>query len=840
MPNEENKNLQNWWNNKNWTWSNDWNISSNDLNKTDSLDLDIDLNLDWIGVDDSDKWDQNNSSKKSKSEDWKIEPQDWNKKVETEIKQDNVKQDNVKQDNVKQDNVKQDNVKQDNLKQDNVKQDNVKQDNVKQDNVKQDNVKQDNVKQDNVKQDNVKQDNVKQDNEELSSSQKDINIESKKNLEETSKKDSVADVNDKSQFVEEELEALKPIKDDEDLLNKEKEWLNENKNENKNSYQNKKELDIEKFWKSVEDDSKEKWPVVEDNDDWLLEEDKKVEEVKKEKEQKTWWSMDFWDKNNIDNKKNKTEKINNELSWDQTKSVEKKDEMSLEDLDIPFVEKDPKKDNDISKSLDQSIENKDELKKTSDIENNNKKNVESKKDDLDLDSLGIPQTNNVEEKLQQDKKQEWLHTENLWEDVLENNDGDIVSDIGDLNSKWNGYVPNEHDFNQTVGALNSTEKWQIDLDHLQKDQKKANDSQLETNSSVEKQDWSLDLDSMISNFENNEWWQNENKDLSWVSSDINNNKSVENSNKTQNEWLDNVKNIENWTNNSIDLWSAEVSKSNVDLEKQPIEQNSDQNQQSVNQVNNQDINPNKDVVLNEPPKTKNKHWWLKIFILIILLLAWWIMILTKMYPEEFGDIMGAIKWQDTTTIEYSDNSNNDAVLENTENIVLNTGENVLDTWEIQEEPDPDSLAWQIEWNSGENQNIIEYESGDTINNTWHSADGEDFNAFEGLDEVIDPVDSKNAKLLEDLKNYKDQWDDYNEWGRSQWNSTAMKYGLYISKKAEGAINDIENGLEIDISEIEGYFAQFDVYLEKLSWLRDSIEWSDVESDDLISSWSNET
>jgi len=44
----------------------------------------------------------------------------------------------------------------------------------------------------------------------------------------------------------------------------------------------------------------------------------------------------------------------------------------------------------------------------------------------------------------------------------------------------------------------------------------------------------------------------------------------------------------------------------------------------------------------------------------------------------------------------------------------------------------------------------------------------------------------------------------------------MKYGLYISRNAEELINDIENNIKIDMNEVDKYFAQFDVYLEKLS------------------------
>ncbi len=759
MPTEENKDLKNWWNTNSWNWSNDTNISSNDAKKTDSLDLDIDLNLDWIDIDDSAKWEINDSSQKTEIEDWKNNIQDWNKKIETEIKKGNVKQDN----------------------------------------------------------------------EELNNSQENINIEPSKNLEEAWKKESFIDKNDKSNFVGEELEVLEPINDGEDLWIEEKKWLIQDKKQNVKDEQ---KLDIDKIWKPSEkisletqDTSKKEWNSVENDDnDWLAEEDKKVEEKKKSS-----LGFDNWDKEkNISN----IEKVTNE----------KKDNINLEDLDIPFVDKDIDKENKLN--FDDNLKTNQELEELSNKkENTDSLGSEEKKDSLDLGSLDIPEKNSdeIEKSSNLEKDENWLHKENLWEDVLENKDGDIVSDTGDLNSKWNVYIPNEHDFSQTVGALNSKEKGQIDLDSLQKDQKKSDNSQLETDDSIKSQkstqEWSLDLDSMISNFENNDLWKDENKKNSWVNLDVENDKSEETVVEQQNRWLDNDQSVTKSVNGNIDLWSAEVN-NNSDLEKTPIEQNLDQSKQSVNQVNNQDINSPKAVVFEDKSKLKNKHSWLKIFILIILLLFWWVLILSKMYPEEFGDIMSAIKWEDTTVVEYSENSNLDTVLENTGNTGLNTWENVLNTGEIVEEPDPDSLAWQIEWTSGTNNNVIEYDTWDVLVDTWHGSDEESFDAFEDLDEAIDSVDSQYAEVLDSLLDYKKQWDEYNEWGRSQWNTTAMKYGLYISRNAEELINDIENNIKIDMNEVDKYFAQFDVYLEKLSWLRESIEWV-IESDNLDSSVEND-
>jgi hypothetical protein len=51
----------------------------------------------------------------------------------------------------------------------------------------------------------------------------------------------------------------------------------------------------------------------------------------------------------------------------------------------------------------------------------------------------------------------------------------------------------------------------------------------------------------------------------------------------------------------------------------------------------------------------------------------------------------------------------------------------------------------------------------------------------------------------------------------------MKYGTYIFTKASAVVNDIENGVEIDNTKVENYFAQFDIYLDKLSNLRNSTE-----------------
>ena len=70
--------------------------------------------------------------------------------------------------------------------------------------------------------------------------------------------------------------------------------------------------------------------------------------------------------------------------------------------------------------------------------------------------------------------------------------------------------------------------------------------------------------------------------------------------------------------------------------------------------------------------------------------------------------------------------------------------------------------------------------------------------------------------LSRLTDYVTQGNDFLAQGKAMNNNTAIKYGLYISKKATTFLEKIANGEEIN--NLSGYFAQFDQYIAQLKEL----------------------
>lgn len=397
----------------------------------------------------------------------------------------------------------------------------------------------------------------------------------------------------------------------------------------------------------------------------------------------------------------------------------------------------------------------------------------------------------------------------------EKNTKEIISDTGDVSSKKDAYVPNEHDFGDVTDALNNVDSgWAIDLWSLE--------TNVDTDKNLEvwvepevKSEWWLDLDSMISDL--------------WNTDGLNAEKTI----------------VESVIEPVVETVMEEVKTPEVAVTSEVTQDPQINLGSTAEVVNSATTIPAQAVVMSEAPHKKSSHTWLKIFLFIIILFVWWVFMLSKMYPEEFGDVMSAIQWEDTTVIEYSDNADSGVVLEETQNLDVEL------TWDIEEveELDPNSLAWQLEWEvvSGDISNNLEYTWGniDTdviLDESWHNADvteEDEFNAFEWLEDVMETVTSENANLLAELRKYQAKWKEYDAWGRAIGNTTAMKYGLYISEKAESVINDIETNVKIDNTKVENYFAQFDIYIAKLDKLRVSID-GEVQDDALVSSWTDES
>ncbi len=110
----------------------------------------------------------------------------------------------------------------------------------------------------------------------------------------------------------------------------------------------------------------------------------------------------------------------------------------------------------------------------------------------------------------------------------------------------------------------------------------------------------------------------------------------------------------------------------------------------------------------------------------------------------------------------------------------------------------------------------EIASGDISAQTHESAPDSNFQDLENLTTTADTTDT----ILSKLTTYSTQGKTYLAQGRQVNNQTLVKYGLYISKKADQFTTKIESWEEI--SNLSWYFAQFDQYLAQLQSIAGTI------------------
>jgi len=527
---------------------------------------------------------------------------------------------------------------------------------------------------------------------------------------------------------------------------------------------------------------------VEQESDWLLEEDKKVEEILPKEE-------NVFEENVLP-------KDSSLLS----------DDDKLSSLDLPFVSSESR---DSENLLDQNIEVDQKVDDLSDLfseEESVQKNepkIEITTEELNQ-NINVPNENITENNIQENNSIEWNNNteviQNTNEPVVKNDQGDLVSDTWDMVTGDVNYIPNENEFMQVQNILNSDKKWEIDISSLENS---VNSNKLDL--------WEL-AENISDNNPNN--WINVDEIISWSNNGINiediikstqvepiiikqDENNIRESQTSLPQTSDVVTPIEQMNNNTAQQWN-DMTAQVVD-----VAQNVGLNMNLQNTPNNVQV-----ISSSEFLKKKNSHSGIKIFVLIVLLLVGWFMIISKMYPEEIKEIMNAIKNGNQASIEYSDNSELSVALDETWSVL--TG----DLYE-EDEIDPNSLAWQLEMEnvlSGD----LEVSLDETTALDWQTGHGAaDFNAFEDLDNVLgnNGVSSLNADLLKNLKWYLDKWNEFNNWWRQNNNSTAMKYWLYIANYAEQFINDIESGKEIDKSKLDEFIIRFDSYIERLNNLR---------------------
>lgn len=181
-------------------------------------------------------------------------------------------------------------------------------------------------------------------------------------------------------------------------------------------------------------------------------------------------------------------------------------------------------------------------------------------------------------------------------------------------------------------------------------------------------------------------------------------------------------------------------------------------------------------------------------VLILLLGGASFYVLKTMYPLEYNNlmtnvmlIMGQVP-EDTTPAPTS-----------IENIVESTGQTATQ---------PQNTSWT--------QNPI---TGDANNNTWTTESG--FNAFADLENILTGSTqsaSDSQTQLTQLQKYSDEAKTFLDLGKKINDKIMMKYGLYVSKKADSLVQSIENKEAIDSIKVDSYLSQFSWYLHKLTTL----------------------
>ena len=181
---------------------------------------------------------------------------------------------------------------------------------------------------------------------------------------------------------------------------------------------------------------------------------------------------------------------------------------------------------------------------------------------------------------------------------------------------------------------------------------------------------------------------------------------------------------------------------------------------------------------------KNKGVKVMLFTLLFVALGFaTFFILKTMYPIEFGNMFGG-----QTQMHASE---------------VTTGTELTGT----------ELTWtELTWTELTWTEIPSDQISGTADTGTHESAGD--SAFWALNDLGTPTTELPKDNIGRLTDYVTQGEAFLTQGKTLGNNTMTKYGLYISKKAAAFLEKIANGEEI--SNLSGYFAQFDQYLMQLN------------------------
>ena len=511
------------------------------------------------------------------------------------------------------------------------------------------------------------------------------------------------------------------------------------------------------------------------NNDWLAQEDKKVDQA--------FWTTQASDisQNSADESVTDiVENVENVISWSNEKD-QRVESVAEEQQDLSTV-KQP--------------ENSDEINNT------------------------INTMQNTEENDMQNTEN--LHTENInGIDIVENNDGDFVSDLWEWTAKEDAYIPNEAEFTQMADVLNNSNSGQIDLAGLDNQQDNHQDNEWTDQINIDLQDtWNLNIEQSQKRLQDDWIGQSipEEKDATNFDGQLNNDVASEQ------QWMIDLDKIQWW----ISLEAI------TNQDNQNIDQSSQDQNQSILTINS--VNQSQEQI-SQPTKVKKKKkqsWFLVLWLawLCCLVVAYYV--LTKMFPDKFSNIFKnndlivddlviqePLWWMDISEssdlTENSDDVNPDSLAALLDDVLWNNDESVAENLENTGDELGDELGEKnniTDWNEEEPKNEIEdewLENPDNLENLGNLEWEWTFDPFSDVNDLLQE-ENENNDLLEKLNEYISVWQYYNEWWIANWDNFVAKYWEYILVTATDELWKLENWEEIDTT----LFERFDKLLTTLS------------------------
>ena len=442
-----------------------------------------------------------------------------------------------------------------------------------------------------------------------------------------------------------------------------------------------------------------------------------------------------------------------------------------------------------------------------------------------------------------------LHIENMGTDVVENWNWDLISDTWWMQQmgQENTYVPNEAEFNQMSDILNSSSTWQVDLSHLNPEQSAEQvieqEKPISTTPVSENAQVKIVVPTLQDNGIQSELENNVNEELSkfeWVESQV--------TPQAVQQEMPQVDQQEVSSNVSVSGSNSEINLDSLVAGTEPVNQtvvldnntNSDTNNWSlIWAVNEWTVVEQSNQTV--PQKKRKKQSWFKvlwIFAIVCILLWVGIYVANKMFPEEFSKIFN----KNDPVIWYLLGDDVANIDEN--NIDEKNSDNIENSWDVvepsDEQPNPDSLAGLLEWdtnwegselpwNEGEgvinswenNESAESWESNDVWENVenwwniwenWWESNTWDFDPFAWIDEIL----WEAQEYINRLNSYVTSWQYYIEWWENNsWESNwkfAVAAWRNIVGIAQEELTKLENWGEIDTTA----FDRMDELLKKLS------------------------